>query len=172
MYKRSVNLCSCYLLPLIGLNRFSFGKEETFVNSYLSEDDQYLVVEVHNLLIDPTLHEAYVLDYVSPKNTIHIVYKFPGKYREVAKLFKLGKYSHFPESVKNIIREKSGLIWKVPIQGKKWMSAYELLALQRQPELKAKLEEDLGVKIADDAELVSIPDETNFINIQLKGVKQ
>jgi len=170
--KRSVNLCSTYVLPLLGLNRYSFGSPEKFINSYVSEDDLHIVVEcTHQYSTVIVNHPNFKLGM--EKGDVYIaVFDVPVYYREDVKKFREGKYSQLTESAKNMIRKKSGLPYKVPIPGGGYRSAPELLALDKDKVLKKHLEESLGTKIDNDAELASIPGEDNFYNLNLSNKLQ
>lgn len=172
--KRSLNLCSVYLLPLVGMNRFSFGKETNFINSSLSSDNKHLLVEVGKIEgFTPEANPLFLFDFSMPERNVEmVVYRFPERYLSDAELFRKGKYSYFSDEAKKMIRLKSGLRWKVPAANKTVISAFELLALDRDPDLKAHLENELQVQLPDDAELMSIPDETNFCSLQIKNVQQ
>jgi hypothetical protein len=167
--KRSVNLCSTYVLPLLGLNQYSFGSPDKFVNSYLSEDDEHLVVEcVNPFSTIITNHTNFKLSF-DRDNKHFAVFNIPDYYKPDVKKFKEGKYSQYTESAKNIIRKKSGLTYKVPVAGGGYKSALELLALDKDKELKKWWDEKLAVKISDDAELMSIPGEDNFYVLNLSS---
>lgn len=167
--KRSVNLCSIYVLPLLGLNRYSFGSPDKFVNSYIAEDDKHVVVEClhpYNSLI--TNHTNYKLNF-DRDNSYFAVFEIPQYYKEDVRKFKEGKYSKFTDSAKNLIRKKSGLPYKVPKVGGRYESALELLVLDRAEELRKHLEDKLAVKISNEAELGSIPGEDNFFDLKLSN---
>ncbi len=173
--KRSVNLCSIYVLPLLGLNRWSFGMPEKFVNSYLSEDNEHVVVECKNP------HPAVITQHANfkfnfEKDGSHFaVFEAPIGYKDDLMKFRQGKYSKFSENAKNQIRKKSGLTYKVPIPNKGgYKSALELLALDKDKELKKYWETILSnpsspVVLDDDAELASIPGEDNFYELKLSN---
>lgn len=167
--KRSVNLCSKYILPLLSLNQYSFGTTDRFVNSYITEDDEYIVVEcLHPFSSITTNHTNYKLGFQRDGNYF-AVFGIPDFYRDDIRRFREGKYSKFTESAKTIIRKKSGMTWRAPIAGGGYKSAPELLALDKDKELKKHLEEKLAVKIDNDAELVSIPGEDNFFDLKLSN---
>lgn len=164
--KRSTNLCSAYLLPLLDLNKFSFGEPSNFINSYLNEDDSLLVVQVVNSWPSVTNHTNFRFDFTRDNNTFY-VFELPEKYQGVVKTFREGKYSRFPDDVKALIKKKSGLSWRVPVSGGGVKTAKELLALDKDKELKEHLERSLAVKLPNDAELISIPSEDNFFKLNL-----
>lgn len=170
--KRSENLCNFYILPLLGLNKTSFGGSMNFVNSYLSTDSLYVVVE----LLQPTKetfesHTNYVLDF-EDKGRHLLVFGIPEEYLPSVEMFKAGKYSQFQTQAKELIKKKSGLNYKVPIGGGKVRSARELLALDKDQDLRRLLEEELKVKIDAEAELMDIPNDNNFYNLRLQPIQQ
>lgn len=97
------------------------------------------------------------------------VFDIPVYNKEDVKKFREGKYSQFSDSAKATIRKKSGLTYKVPVAGGGYRSALELLALDKDKELKSYWEKLLQVKLAADAELASIPGDDNFYNLNLSN---
>lgn len=165
--KKSTNLCSTYILPLLGLSRYSFGPVDKFINSYVSTDDEHIVVECSNpFTLVITCHANF--KFSMENNGIYTaVFSIPTFYKKDVEKFKVGKYSQFSNSAKDLIRKKSGLKYKVPIQGGGYRSAMELLALDKDKELKKYWEGLLNVELSDDAELASIPGEDNFYDLNL-----
>ena len=172
--KRSVNLCSTYVLPLLGLNKFSFGTPEKFINSYVNEDDTHIVVEcTHPYSIIITNHANFKFSLQENESYL-AVFEVPVFYREDVKRFREGKYSQLTDAAKNAIRKKSGLTYKVPVPGGGYRSALELLALDKDKALRRHLEETLSnptspVKISEDAELASVPGKENFYDLNLSN---
>lgn len=163
--KGSVNLCSTYMLPLIGLNHKSFG-ENNFVSSYISETDAHLVVELK--MIPPLVigHSKFVFKFKSGDNS-YAVFEVPPQFQNTVKLFREGRYSRFSDEAKTMIRKKSGLRYRAIQPNGVMKTARELLALDRDKELKKALEEELDEKIEKDAELASIPGEENFFKLNM-----
>lgn len=167
--KGSVNLCNTYVLPLLGLNQWSFGSPGRFVNSYVAEDDEHIVVEcTHPFSTIITHHANYKLGFERDGHYF-AVFEVPSFYKSDVRRFRQGKYSQYSESAKSLIRKKSGLTYRAPSPGGGFRSALELLALDRDRELKKYWEDRIGVKIAEDAELMSIPGEENFFNLRLSN---
>ncbi len=167
--KRSVNLCSTYVLPLLGLNRFSFGSPDKFINSYVNEDDTHIVVECVTQFSTIIINHPNFKFSMETNGNFVAVFEVPAFYREDVKKFREGKYSELSDSAKSLIRKKSGLTYKVPIPGGGYRSALELLALDKDKELKKYWEDTLGVKLSDNAELASIPGDDNFYNLNLSN---
>lgn len=173
--KRSVNLCSIYVLPLLGLNKHKdFGYPTKFVNSYVSEDNEYIVVECTQPFSTViTNQHTYKLGFTRD-GSYFAVFGVPTPYKEDIRRFREGKYSKFSDAAKEMIRKKSGLQYKEPVGGGKYRSAKELLVLDKDKAVKEYLEEILSnkgskVKLDDDAELASIPGEDNFFNLRLSN---
>lgn len=169
--KRSVNLCSVYILPLIGLNRYSFGEPTNFINCYLTPD-RNLVVEVKTPVDEMESNHYYKLDMPSGKGTTYIVFDTPQteEFQDTVEKFIGGKFSLFSDGVKDTIKKKSGFKWKVPLSDGSFNSARELLALDKHASLKKVWEMELGVVLPANAELMSIPDESNFLDLTIQEV--
>jgi hypothetical protein len=163
--KRSNNLCSTYMLPLVGLNRLSFG-ETNFISSFVADDNTHLVIELRLITAAVNVHPCFRFDFQRESKS-YAVYEVPIQLRDTLKKFREGKYSEFSNEAKSLIRKKSGLKYKVPLTGGKYESARELLVLDKDKELRKVMEQDLSVKIHQDAELASIPGEDNFFKLNL-----
>lgn len=169
--KRSDNLCNFYVLPLVGLNRTSFGSNVNFINSYVSHDNKHLVVELKEAKGDFEHHPQYVLDAVV-NGIITVVFVLPQEFLPTVIKFREGKYSQFSDKAKELIKKKSGLNYKVPVGGGRVRSARELLALDKDKDLKRLLEEELAVKLSTDAELQDIPGPEEFYQLDLLPITQ
>jgi hypothetical protein len=161
------------MLPLIGLNQWSFGSTtDNFVNSYISEDNQHIIVEMRgNITTIISNHTNYRFGFNKEGHNF-VVFEIPEFYRKDVAKFREGKYSEISEQGKNLIRKKAGLKYKIPKMGGGVETAVELLALDKDPDLRKHLEEKLSnqgsyVKIDPDAELASIPGEDNFYQLEL-----
>jgi hypothetical protein len=163
--KRSDNLCNYYILPLVRLNSASFGGVLNFVNSYLSQDNRYVIVELKEARTDFEKHSAYVADW--EEENLMVVFEIPEKYRRDAEKFREGKYSQFSQGAKELIRRGSGLKYREPAGKGQYRTARELLAFEKDETLRKTLESELAVKISKDAELMDIPHEGNFYTLDL-----
>lgn len=167
--KRSNNLCSTYMLPLVGLNRMSFGGTN-FITSYVDEDNVHIVAEVR--IVTSVIQQMHCFRFEFTRDgCTYAVFEIPSILRDTVKLFREGKYSQFSEESKSVIRKKSGLPYKVP-KGTKYESARELLALDKDQKLREALEQELSnigspVRINSSAELASIPGEDNFFTMNM-----
>lgn len=170
--KRSDNLCNFYILPLIGLNKLSFGAASNFINSYISSDDKYIVVEMKEAKTQFQNHKNYNTDFVTIDKVV-VVFNIPQEFADTISKFRQGKYSHFTAQVKQTIKDKSGLKWKVKTSAGKTSTARELLALgddKDHDDLRAILEEEIGVRLPKGAELISVPDEFNFYDLAISTI--
>lgn len=170
--KRSNNLCDVYILPLVNLNTTSFGIGN-FVNSFVDTTNQYVIVKMKQINALIKANSYYRFDFIQDEHQF-VAFELPETFKPTMKLFREGKYSLFPDDAKSIIRKKSGLMYRVPKANGKTMTARELLVLDKDKALKKVLEEELSnynspVKIADDAELGSIPGEDNFLELNLSA---
>lgn len=170
--KRSDNLCNFYILPLIGLNKTSFGGIDNFVNSYISTDHNNIIVELKEAKSSFEEHPNFVADYRTEKETTMIIFSVPVEFKATIIKFKEGKYSQFPSQVKQLIKQKSGLNNRVPVGGGTVRTARELLALDRHEDLRRTLEFELAIKIDKEAELWDIPKGENFMNLTVGIVHQ
>lgn len=167
--KRSDNLCNCFILPLLNLNPTKLGA--TFVRSYLSKNLEYIIVEFKTAQSFED-HESYLTDFTRPtNNNTLVIFAVPPMFKETVLQFVRGQYSRFSEEAKSKIKRNSGLKYKVPIPGKKTkLSARELLALDKDPDLRKVWENELGVKIDSKQELMDLPSSANFMDFDLQTV--
>lgn len=165
--KRSNNLCSTYMLPLVGFNPSSFGIGN-FVTSYVNETNEYLVVKIKQINNLIKANQKYRFDFVKDGYTF-VVFEIPKQHQEAVRLFKEGKYSQFPEESKQAIRINSRLPYKVMQPNGQHSSAPDLLVLEKHEKVKKLLEQELDEKIDPSAELASIPDDSNFYSLNLSS---
>lgn len=164
--KRSINLCSIYMLPLLGLNQSSFGIGN-FINSHISEDDKNLVVVLKEsptsiIRALPSFKFSFEKEGLS-----YSIFEVPEQFVGTIGMFRKGRYSEFSAAAKDMIRKKSGLRYKVATSEGKVRTARELLALDKDKDLRKIMEDELAVKIPKEAELASIPGEDNFLELNL-----
>ena len=162
--KRSNNLCSIYMLPLIGLKPADFGSDN-FVSCYVDETNTYLVVELKQ--ITQTNNQFFRFQFKEDDKNF-AVFEVPNVLRDTLSKFREGKYSQFSKDAKTVIQMRSGLAYKVKKPNGRYTSARDLLVLDKDEELRKVMEMELNVKIAPDAELASIPGEDNFYQLNLK----
>ena len=162
------NLCNYYLLPLLKLNKDSFG-EGNFINSYVDEKNGLLLVKVKDKDIEYKYYknENFKTDYREKDNEYHIVFYIPSFFYNDLERFTNGKYSQLSTKAKFLIKTYSGLSSNRK-SGNKNKSDFRILVLSRHPELKRRLEKITGSEIEDGAELASKPFNNNFVNLKLE----
>lgn len=165
--KRSYNLCSTYMLPLVGLNKKDFGVG-AFMNSYISEDNRYMIVEFKGRLSIVVVNQNTFRFQFTKDEKDYAVFEVPETYIADMERFRAGKYSVFSSQAKHLIRTRSGLVYRLPLPGQAGLrTAVELMVLDKDNSLRENMERKLDVKIDKDAELGSIPGPDNFFNLQL-----
>lgn len=159
------NMCTYYLLPLIGVNKFSFGIELNFRNCYANTEGTELYVSVNYSLSSLENHPNLLRVAGQARSPIY-VFDLPKKWAADFELFKQGKYSKFSKEAKERIIEGSGLRYRAlnPIGNP--TTDIRLLAIESEQDrrdiLRTKLIEFYGVTIDHDAELISPPSESSF----------
>lgn len=168
------NMANYFALPLLSLNKTSFGVGN-FISSFVSDKGE-IVVQVSDMNKVPQAvlaHPNYVFDIElgDEDGTSILVFTEPELFAGTLNKFKEGKYSEFTAAAKNQLKGYSGLPYKaVKIGSKEPFTADLLLALDKDPGLRARREADLTgdggrVRIPEDVELLSKPSESNFITI-------
>jgi hypothetical protein len=168
-------LCTWYILPLIGLNKFHF-QEGNFIDSFITVDGAYIVVEVADWNLCPSIptNKTYVRKEVGI-NCDRLVFKIPENWAEDMSQFLRGAYSKMSEFAKQTIKEGSGLKYEhVDEAGNRRTDAI-ILALDMHPILREQWIAELSVElhtyrsypdIPDNMELLSIPQERIFTKIE------
>jgi hypothetical protein len=162
---RKHNMCTYYLLPLLGINTFSFGVNINFKNCYANPQGTELYVSVYYLLSSLENHKHLLRVEGEPGSPIY-VFDLPQKWQDHFKLFKQGKYSQFSREAKDIIIQNSGLRYKALNTNGFPTTDLRLMAIDddksRRNILRKKLSDYLDIEIAEDAELLSPPPESSF----------
>lgn len=159
------NLCTYYLLPLIGLNKFSFGVEINFKNCYVNREGTELSVEVEFILQrlegTPHLLRTYYLD-----GSCYYVFELPKKWHPDFENYIIGAYTKFSPAAKSLIFKQSGLRYRQLNENNRPSTDLRLLAIDddqiRRDILRTKLIEYYGVFIEESAELLSPPIDGSF----------
>ena len=166
------NLVTYYMLPLIRLNKKTFGRK--FVNSYISKDGLKLYVELKAPLTAPELYttnKSYVTEVLIGSH-IFILFAIPSMYIPDALLFIEGKYSQMSKITKALIYTGSGLMYNKSTDDFK-ISHPLLQALAKSNAIKDYLEDYLGVRrLPENAEYLSVPDESCFIENVIEQLKE
>lgn len=166
------NLVTWFLLPLIHLNKFSFGSGN-FLESYVTADGTKLIVEVVSILLIPgedtfKKHYLYLSSEEGNVGTASVVYyRVPPKWHADFELFKAGQFSKFSSVAKDNIIEYSGLIYCEKDEKGDVITDARLLALERSPSLQEMWEQDLGLLPGSlkDQELLGVPNQGNYREI-------
>jgi hypothetical protein len=151
-----------YLLPLISLNKFSFGPPENFINAYLSEDHSEIIVKVKDSdkVFPIVWSEAPVNDFTATE----IFFEVPSQFAKDIKRFLRGEYSKFSSEAKAMIVKNSGLTYMKQRVTKEGTNVIDIDARLRALDptdstLREFLEDQLGMVIDPKLELISLPTE-------------
>lgn len=160
------NMCTYYLLPLIGINKFSFGVLTNFRNCYVNPQGTELYVECYYLGTSLDSNPYLIRKESNPYTSVY-VFSLPEKWQSDFKLYKQGKYSKFSTEAKDLIRHQSGLRYKAINDDGFPTTDIRLLAIDADPArrniLRTKLSGYLDVPIDENAELLDAPSESSFI---------
>jgi len=168
---RRENLCTHFILPLLKLNRFSF-LSGNFINCYLSTSRKEIIVQVGDRMLvsrKAFTHPNYQLD-IWNGSSLYIIYTIPTKWSTDVNLFCEGKFSKLSKAAKSYIKQFSGLPWEC-YDGKCIVTDGRLLALEKHEVLKQMWERELSLErspviLPEDSELLSIPSEDSYINLE------
>lgn len=180
------NLATYFMLPLLKLNHTNFGGDN-FINCYITLTRQVVVVvkDKEEVTWEYWKHQNYVTDF-DDQGTTTIIFELPSVFDKDYDNFVEGRYSKFDPITKDVIKKYSGLDYMRPAgtvhgrtpdgelvydtKGKPVMvpqhtSHRYLLALDKDPGLRAYIEAELETKIKDDAELLDKPSENEYIKL-------
>lgn len=154
------NLSTYFVLPLLKLNKTNFVAENNFVETYLTRDMQYVVVNViefafikHRMLMHPNFTCVW-----KKENRYYIQYKIPEKWQPDVKLFLAGRFSEMSDGAKELIRLNSGLQWRVPEPPSMVpMTDIRILALERSKAVRDLMEDYYNITLDEKDELLSKP---------------
>jgi hypothetical protein len=162
------NLCTYYLLPLIRLNKFSFG-QNNFIQCYVSRDGLVMFVEVL-YIPEFVYHRAdYLGITILPSGGTCVSFDLPIMWQYDVRAFMLGRYTELTEDAKECIYAYSGLAINQPIQGSNMSNTdSRILAMDPDPQvrnrLRVALSRELDVDIPIGVELISVPTDSNYID--------
>lgn len=151
------HLSTYFLLPLIQLNKFSFGAAN-FINSYVNRDGTVITVEVTDLRLCES-HSTHP-QYLKEKEIFgrsYIWFSLPERWSKDFTLFTQGKYSKLSEVARGMIIQFSGLT-----HNEGGITDARILALNKSQVLREKWEEELNMILPDNMELLSVPSEAQF----------
>jgi len=173
-----INLSTYYILPLLKLNKSSFG-EDNFIKSQVTKYGEVVVyIKNGDVAGDYYNHENFGAD-VEDEDGVMIIYNVPDRHLEDYQMFIESKYSKMSMFAKDVIKAHAtvnGLLWmkrteEVIITNGKRKKVYydessrELMALDLSDSLRETLEEELDVKIAKGVELWNKLEEEEFIKL-------
>lgn len=157
------NLCTYFILPLVGLTEKSFGG--LFINSYLTREVGYIVVHVANLdLVSRACRQLSVHSW-SDSSGGYLQYALENIWWYDLAKFCNGEYSRISSAAKKIINERSGLKYKETVNGVE-TTDFRLLALQGEKAVRYYWERELGAHLDVHQDLLSKPPESSFINVK------
>lgn len=162
------NICTYYLLPLVKLNKFSFG-DNNFKQCFVSRDGSKLYVAVARIPDFVHKKEEYLGTTILPNGDMALIFGLHPLWREDFQSFIAGRYSKLSRQAKDAVLAYSGLPFgQMTRDGSIPFTDSRILAIDPDPQSRAKLRRalmsELGVDIPVDQELISIPTEQNYID--------
>lgn len=155
---RRDNLCTHFILPLLKLSKTSF-LNSNFVDSYLTPDGDYIVVEIVDTILTPMRrmsgHPAYYGRMITANGNVRLIYRIPSKWYYAVLRFRAGEFSKMPDAAKEAIK-RYGILPE---------DDGRILALTRDKSLKDMWERELGVHLDDSMELLSKPGDESYMDI-------
>mgnify|MGYP006935311386 CR=1 FL=1 len=161
------SLVTYYMLPLIGLNKLSFGRG--FKASYLDKQGLKVYVELSRNMHTPLYktNPNYITEIVY-NNIKFIQFVMPTEFLNDSALFIVGQYSKMSLKAKKIIYTTSTLPYNSTM-GSFTVSHPVLQALDRTKTLRKFLSDELGLRnISDSLELIDKPHDDWFIESKFK----
>lgn len=164
------NLCTYFVLPLLGLNKASFSSEANFIDSYLSPDREFLLVKVlDTIFFEHRMHDHpnFIGVYKDDNGSNFVAYAIPARWGIDLFYFIQGKYSKMSTDAKEAIRTTSGLNYRVPPEiGANPVTDIRLLALDKSEAVREMWEDMFKVVMDDSQELLSVPSTNSFMTFQ------
>lgn len=174
---KTENLCTHFILPLLKLNKFSF-MPSNFVNSFIATstyERDHLFVSVRYVavqVIDPVYlsRRVYILSefygtYRDEHESWFLVYKISSRWINDLDLFLSGKYSEMSKDAKRMIINWSNLAYRQRDSNGTVVTDFRLCALEKERSLKDMWERMIDPREPINGELLSIPDEKTFIDL-------
>ena len=167
-----------FLLPLLGLDE-DYLRDNNLINTYLGdhsveyqyENCIYLMFNsptysrVFNNLIDNFIdHPNFVTlyDIVSDTGSLMVVFSIPEELLDVYELFKEGKYSQYPEEVKDTFFPKYTNTGKM---------TNRFMIFVKHIEMRKRIEDKIGMKLHTEAEVWDKPELEREIYLFNKNYK-
>ena len=112
-----VNSCTYFVLPLLKINTHYFINEVNFVDTFLTYDQKFILVQVQDIeFFEHVLkrHPYYRGIYKDINNKYFVLYKIPSMFTNDIKLYCHGYFGEMSAKAKKFIRRYSGLIYNAP----------------------------------------------------------
>jgi hypothetical protein len=102
------NLVTYYLLPLVGVNKKTFGLK--YDNSYINKEGTIVFIKLKSNLATPLYRKfANYTSEVIINNSLYIQFTVPEEFRKDVQFFIKGQYSRISREAKKIIYKMSTL---------------------------------------------------------------
>ena|SRR3990172_967301 len=162
---RRTNLCTWYLLPLTGLNRFSFG-DGLFVNSYVERSRMWIIVQVPDLNLVSARLKINTVKQWSNDHGGFLAYALPIRSTGDVHLYEVGAYSKFSAGLKSIIFKRSGLPYRELTPDGDIETDIRLLALEGKEAVRDFIERELAVILDPNQEVLDVPSPESFMEVR------
>ena len=156
------SLVNYYILPLLGYNKHSFGGDKYFINSYLSRDYELIVMVKPDCPIRYWEFEHFKTDFNKDGDLV-LIFHIDGKFKQDLGKFISGNFSKMSTFAKDLIYKNSGLFYKKKL-GDVIVTSKILLALTRSKALKSWLQEEYGIELSEEEEVIPKPSTEIFYN--------
>lgn len=161
------NICTYYLLPLIKLNRRSFGPKN-FKQCYINPEGNKIYILVNYRPEAIEFDDNYLALHHIDENNLFLIFNIPDMWAADVQVFIKGTYTKLSLEAKEMIRCFSGLKYKhLAAKSDVPHTDGRLMAIDDDPQQRAyfreRLEHELGLEIDHSIELISIPNQLNYI---------
>lgn len=148
-----------YILPLLGINRKTFGSY--FKDAKILSSKDAVIVELYKGCKEPFWeNKFYQTDYTVDSSTFAI-FSLPEEFNDDIGLFCEGKYSQMSQLAKNKIYKHSGLYYNKQIDNL-IVTDMKLLALSKSPILRNYIQDIFKVRIGKNLELLQLKDKNSI----------
>lgn len=161
------NLCSWYILPLIGMSVNSF-QEANFINSFLVRGRMSIAVQVADVNLCRGLLYSYYYEtaFELQNGSTVLIFYIDERWEADYALFLEGKYSKLSEDAKDMIRQLSGLDYRVAQDDGSYATDAVIMALDKDVVLKEVWMQLLDVRENSmPNDYLSPPGNDSFINL-------
>ena len=165
-----------YLLPLVGVNKESFG--DNFIRTLITKDGKYAYILVNHKTAAFTSCDNFIgLHSIGDLN--YVIFQVPDKYLIDTQLLVESKYSKMSGAAKDLIRNHSGLYYNFQCKDG-YITSKAILALDKHPSMVTFYTNVLGLTpnqannliINPEIELMSRLEEADFIENYLVTQKE